>query len=199
MEKDYYTKEEVDKLMSQLREDILSNKQSNKTSRKRYTIKIDDINLLDYNNVGRYQTIEFLSFLKNLLEKSKLIKRTNSNTFFKAFRGEIINDDSGPLLEWIGQKNLCIYFLEELTAIFELNEKHLNLKAELIFGVTNSKELKRNYKKINKESLPSNYNIIEDIINKCREWSMDIGEKNSEDDIYFKKYIISDIENDLDN
>lgn len=192
MDKDYYTKEEVDKLLSQLKKDILLNKQSNQTTLKRYTINIDDINLLDNTHIGRFQTLEFLSFLKNLLEKNKLIKPINSDTFFKAFRGEIINDNSGTLLEWIGQRNLCIYFLEELAEVFNINEKHLNLKAELIFGVTNSKELKRNYKK-NKESLPSNYSIIDDIVKKCKEWSIDIGEKNREDDIYFRKYIYSSL------
>ena len=198
MEKDYYTKEEVDKLLFQLREDILSNKKSNITARKRYTFNIDDINLLDNTHIGRLQTLEFLSFLKNLLEKSKLINPTSSHIFFKAFRGETINDANAPLLEWIANKNLCIYFLEELTELFAPNEKHLNLKAELIFGVTNSKSFKRNYKNSLKGK-PGKYKIIEDLVNKCREWSMDIGEKNIEDDIYFRKYILPDIESDIED
>lgn len=198
MEKDYYTKEEVDKLLSQLRDDILSNKKNNITAQTRYTINVDDINLLDNTHIGRLQTLEFLSFLKNLLEKSKLINPTNSHIFFKAFSGEIINDTNAPLIEWIANKNLCIYFLEELTELFAPNEKHLNLKAELIFGVTNSKELKRGYKNSLKGK-PGKYKIIEDLLNKCREWSIDIGEKNIEDDIYIREYILPDIENDLDN
>lgn len=197
MEKDYYTKEEVDKLLSDLKNEILAKKQDKSSLKKHKTILISDINILDYNNLTRFHVIQFLDFLKKQLEEKKLIKHTSSKIFLEAFRNNEIKTVEEPIIKWIGKKNLCIYFLEELKELFNLDERYLNKKANLVFGIKNSKELKRNYQ-CNSTNLPRNHKIIDDIIEKCRDWSINISENISKDDIYFRKHILPEIENDID-
>ena len=197
MEKDYYTKEEVDKLLSDLKNEILAKKQDKSSLKKHKTILISDINILDYNNLARFHVIQFLDFLKKQLEEKKLIEHTSSKIFLEAFRNNEIKIVEEPIIKWIGKKNLCIYFLEELKELFNLDERYLNKKANLVFGIKNSKELKRNYQ-CNSTNLPRNHKIIDDIIEKCRDWSINISENISKDDIYFRKHILPEIENDID-
>lgn len=198
MEKDYYTKEEVDKLLSQLREDILSNKQNSQNLKKQFSLDFSHVELMDEEQLGRFEIFGFFELMKELLEKKRLIEYTDINLFTKALRGREIKESEGPLVKWIGQKNLCIYFLEELCDHFNLNEKTLNKKSMLVFGVKNSKELKRNYLE-NSNSLPRNYKTIDLIIDKCKEWANNKVKLKVEDDIYFKKYILTDIKNDIED
>ncbi|MGC6524819.1 MAG: hypothetical protein ACON30_00895 [Flavobacteriaceae bacterium] len=198
MEKDYYTKEEVDKLLSQLREDILSSKQNSQNLKKQFSLDFSHVELMDDEQLGRFEIFGFFELMKGLLEKKRLIEYTDINLFTKALRGREIKESEGPLVKWIGQKNLCIYFLEELCDHFNLNEKTLNKKSLLVFGVKNSKELKRNYLK-NSKSLPRNYKTIDLIIDKCKEWANNKVKLKVEDDIYFKKYILTDIKNDIED
>lgn len=197
MEKDYYTKEEVDKLLSQLREDILSNKQTSQNLKKKFSLDFSHVEIMDDKLLGRFEIFGFFKLMKELLEKKRLIEYTDNNLFIKAFRGREIKESEVPLIKWIGQKNLCIYFLEELCDHFNLNEKTLNKKSLLVFGVKNSKEFKRNYLK-NSNALPRNHKTIDYIIYKCKEWAENIVKLKVEDDIYFRKYVLPDIENDLD-
>ena len=125
-----------------------------------------------------------LFLLKNLIEK------VSFDQFRKAFIGESIIDmkSSKPLVAWIGQKNLCPYFLDQLDEFSFIKRKNLDKNSKYIFGIKHAAELRVKNNR-NKNQLPSNYKIIDEIINDLiRERKLQI-----EENIYFEESILPEI------
>ena len=181
MSKEYYTKSEVDKLLADQKEAILAII-SNEIISKGFDFETWRSGVL-----GVRWCLELLQ--KHLTEKN-LIKKVSYDQFRKAFIGKSIIDmkSSKPLVAWIGQKNLCPYFLDQLDEFSFIERKNLDKNSKYIFGIKNAAELRVKYNN-NKNKLPSNYKIIDEIINDLiRERKLQI-----EENIYFEESILPKI------
>lgn len=157
MEKEYYTKEEVDFLLNELKSQIIS-AFSKANLRQKKTIEF-----LDYNGrlVNEYNK---LNVLRIELIKNKLIEEIDYPSFRNAFSGKIVNNKDYPLIKYIGQINLLPYLLDGLIINNLIESKEILSKAELIFGVDNLNQSKSNYKSRNEDERPKNHEIIDEII-----------------------------------
>ena len=184
MNKDYYTKAEVNKLLADQKEEILAI-----ISKEIITKGFD----LETWRSGRFGVRWCLELLQKHLTEKKLIEKVSYDQFKKAFIGKSIIDmkSSKPLVAWIGQKNLCPYFLDQLDDFSFIKRENLDKNSKYIFGIKNAAELRVKYK-LNKNELPSNYKIINEIIyDLIAERKLQI-----EEDIYFEEEILPYIEND---
>lgn len=181
MSKEYYTKSEVNKLLFDQKKEILA------IISKEIMTKGFDLETWRSGILGVRWCLEFLQ--KHLTEK-KLIEKVSFDQFRKAFIGKSIIDmkSSKPLVAWIGQKNLCPYFLDQLDEFTFIKRKNLDKNSKYIFGIKNAAELRVKYNR-NKNKLPSDYKIIDEIINDLiRERRLEI-----EENIYFEKSILPEI------
>ena len=181
MSKDFYTKAEVDKLLFDQKEEILAII-SKKITDKGFALETWRSGIL-----GARWCLELLQ--RHLTEKN-LIEKVSFDQFRKAFIGESIIDmkSSKPLVAWIGQKNLCPYFLDQLDEFSFIKRKNLDKNSNYIFGIKHAAELRVKYNR-NKNKLPSNYKIIDEIINDLiRERKLQI-----EENIYFEESILPEI------
>jgi len=187
MNKDYYTKAEVNKLLADQKEEILAI-----ISKEIITKGFD----LETWRSGRFGVRWCLELLQKHLTEKKLIEKVSYDQFKKAFIGKSIIDmkSSKPLVAWIGQKNLCPYFLDQLDDFSFIKRENLDKNSKYIFGIKNAAELRVKYK-LNKNELPSNYKIINEIIyDLIAERKLQI-----EEDIYFEEEILPYIENDYED
>lgn len=181
MSKEYYTKSEVNKLLFDQKKEILA------IISKEIMTKGFDLETWRSGILGVRWCLEFLQ--KHLTEK-KLIEKVSFDQFRKAFIGKSIIDmkSSKPLVAWIGQKNLCPYFLDQLDEFTFIKRKNLDKNSKYIFGIKNAAELRVKYNR-NKNKLPSDYKIIDEIINDLiRERRLEI-----EENIYFEESILPEI------
>ena len=184
MSKEYYTKAEVNKLLADQKEEILA------IISKEIITKGFDLETWRSGILGVRWCLELLQ--KHLTEKN-LIEKVSYDQFRKVFNSRDIIDvkNTKPLVAWVGQKNLCPYFLDQLDDFSFIKRQNLDKNSKYIFGIENAAELRVKYKR-NKNELPSNYEIIDEIINDLiRERKLQI-----EDDIYFKEEILPEIKDD---
>lgn len=184
MSKDYYTKAEVNKLLADQKEEILAIIPKF-AKHQEFDLKIAHPGLLARNNE--------IERLRNLLFNNKLIELVPSNLFAKVFSKYGLENTSysKPIVKWIGQKNLCPYLLDQLDEYYFLKRDNIDKKANYIFGIKNAAELRIKYSK-NKDKLPTNYSIIDKIVQTL----IDERKLLYEDQGYFEKFIKPDLEND---
>ena len=184
MSKDYYTKAEVNKLLADQKEEILAIIPK-LAKHQEFDLKIAHPGLL-----ARNKEIERL---RNQLLNNNLIEFVPSNLFAKVFSKYRLENKSysKPIVKWIGQKNLCPYLLDQLDEYYFLERDNIDKKANYIFGIKNAAELRIKYKK-NKDKLPTNYSIIDKIVQTL----IDERKLLYEDQEYFEKFIKPDLEND---
>jgi hypothetical protein len=181
MSKEYYTKSEVDKLLANLKEEILD------AISKKTTTNGFEFEAWRHGRGGFYWCAKLLQ--KHLTDKN-LIEEVSEEQFRKAFMSEEKNyvSDKKPLIEWIGQKNLCPYLLDQLNDFYFIERERLDKNSKYIFGIKNAAQLRVKYLG-NINQLPSNYKIIDDIVNDLvRERKLQI-----EDEIYFENEILPGI------
>ena len=184
MSKDYYTKAEVNKLLADQKEEILAIIPKF-AKHQEFDLKIAHPGLLARNNE--------IERLRNQLLNNKLIEFVPSNLFAKVFSKYRLENTSysKPIVKWIGQKNLCPYLLDQLDEYYFLERDNIDKKANYIFGIKNAAELRIKYRK-NKDKLPTNYSIIDKIVQTL----IDERKLLYEDQEYFEKFIKPDLEND---
>ena len=184
MSKDYYTKAEVNKLLADQKEEILAIIPKF-AKHQEFDLKIAHPGLLARNNE--------IERLRNQLLNNKLIEFVPSNLFAKVFSKYGLENTSysKPIVKWIGQKNLCPYLLDQLDEYYFLKRDNIDKKANYIFGIKNAAELRIKYSK-NKDKLPTNYSIIDKIVQTL----IDERKLLYEDQGYFEKFIKPDLEND---
>ena len=184
MSKDYYTKAEVNKLLADQKEEILAIIPKF-AKHQEFDLKIAHPGLLVRNNE--------IERLRNQLLNNNLIEFVHSNLFAKVFSKYGLENTSysKPIVKWIGQKNLCPYLLDQLDEYYFLERDNIDKKANYIFGIKNAAELRIKYKK-NKDKLPTNYSIIDKIVQTL----IDERKLLYEDQEYFEKFIKPDLEND---
>jgi len=172
MNKDYYTKKEVDKLLAIQKAEIINMLTQSKSS------QISAFNF--YSPVGRFNKFRFIELLRNELISENLIKLIDKDVFDKVFMGrEIVVSSNPSIIEWIGQKNLCPYLIDCLKEFDFLDGTELNKKSQEIFGIKNSAELRFKYNK-SKSKLPSNYSVVDRVIIKLNDLA-NLIERESED------------------
>jgi len=186
MSKDYYTKDEVNLLIAELKKEIIetiSPKKSNK--KKAFKFKM---------NPGRIIIDKRLWILHEYLTKNELIEKVTKKEFVAAFIGEIDSDLEGPPIKWIGPKNLCPFLLDQLEEKFHIKGETKDQKARDVFGVNNAAELRVKYS-YNKNAKPRNALKIQEIIN-----ALEI-EKNliNEEEVLFKSIVLDDLEVESDD
>ena len=178
MSKEYYTKAEVNKLLADQKEEILAIIPKF-AKHQGFDLKIE-------------RDIE-IELLRNQLLINNLIEFVPFNLFVKVFSKYGLENTSytKPIVKWIGQKNLCPYLLDQLDEYYFLERDNINKKANYIFGIKNAAELRVKYNK-NKDKLPTNYSIIDKIVQTL------IYERKLlyEEREYFEKFIKPDLEND---
>ena len=184
MSKDYYTKAEVNKLLADQKEEILAIIPKF-AKHQEFDLKIAHPGLLARNNE--------IERLRNQLLNNKLIESVPSNLFAKVFSKYRLENTSysKPIVKCIGQKNLCPYLLDQLDEYYFLKRDNIDKKANYIFGIKNAAELRIKYSK-NKDKLPTNYSIIDKIVQTL----IDERKLLYEDQGYFEKFIKPDLEND---
>ena len=187
MSKDYYTKAEVDKLLANQKEEILG-EISKVTKLKGFELSSE--------HGMRMERFKEINSLRDYLLINSLIEFVDLDLFLRVFNGKELQNasNSKPLVKWIGQKNLCPYLLDQLNEYYFLERDNIDKKANYIFGIKNAAQLRIKYKSNIKE-LPSNYQIIDKIINILvmqRKLLL-------EDQIYFEKEILPYIENDYED
>ena len=181
MNKEYYTKSEVDKLLDNLKEEILDI-----ISKKTATNGFEFEAWRD----GRGGFNWCAKLLQKHLTDKNLIKEVSEEQFRKAFmdKESIDVNDKKPMIEWSGQKNLCPYLLDQLDDFSFIKRENLDKNSKYIFGIKNAAQLRVKYLG-NINQLPSNYKIIDEIVNDLiRERKLKI-----EDDIYFEKKVLPGI------
>lgn len=152
MEKEYYTKAEVDKIIKDLRSEF---KNILKPS-------IDGVNSFFFKHRSGWNN-RSIDLLRTLLIENNMIESVDYITFYKAFSQREINFSGSPIIKWINKQVLCVYLLDELDEHFLLNRDKINFKTKMIFGINNPSVLRSKYKK-NFNELPRNYKIIDKII-----------------------------------
>ena len=181
MSKEYYTKAEVNKLLDNIKEEILDI-----ISKKTVTNGFE-FEAWRHGRGGFYWCVNLLQ--KHLTDKN-LIKEVSEEQFRKAFMNEenIYASDKKPMIEWSGQKNLCPYLLDQLDDFSFIKRESLDKNSKYIFGIKNAAQLRVKYLS-NINQLPSNYKIIDEIVNDLvRERKLQI-----EDDTYFESEILPGI------
>lgn len=152
MAKDYYTKEEVDKIINDLRTEF----------ENMLKPSIDGVNsFLFKHRSGRLN--RSIDLLRTLLIENEMIEDVDFKTFFKAFSERDISGSNNPIITWTGTQVLCVYFLDELDEHFLLDRNKIDLKTKMIFGINNPSVLRSRYKN-NSNGLPVNHEIIDKII-----------------------------------
>lgn len=178
MSKEYYTKAEVNKLLADQKEEILAIIPKF-AKHQGFDLKIE-------------RGIE-IELLRKQLLINNLIEFVPFDLFAKVFSKYELENTSytKPIVKWIGQKNLCPYLLDQLDEYYFLERDNINKKANYIFGIKNAAELRVKYNK-NKDKLPTNYSIIDKIVQTL------IYERKLlyEEQEYFEKFIKPDLEND---
>jgi hypothetical protein len=158
MNKDYYTKSEVDKLLANQKEEILAI--LSKPSKK----ELNSFELKMYG--GRLMRLQVIDIIFHELSNNKLIDGVPKKAFRAAFLGnDIKKETKKPLINWKGPKNLCVYLIDSLADYDLIIKEELNLKCENIFGVKNAAQIKVKYRR-NKNKLPGNYEVIDEIRHK---------------------------------
>ena len=186
MSKDYYTKAEVQKLLDELKKEIIETLSPKKSSVKK-AFKLNGL-------TGRVIHDKRLWILHKYLIKNGLIEPVTKKDFAAAFTGRIDLWKKEPPLKWIGEKNLCPFLLDQLDEEFYIDRENLDKKAKDVFGINNAAQLRVKYS-YNKKGEPKNAIIIREIIN-----ALEI-EKNfiNEEEALFKSIVLDDLEVESDD
>jgi hypothetical protein len=167
MNKEYYTKAEVDAMLLKQKKEILSFLSlSTHSQNKGFEINTQGI--------GRIMKRNFLNLLRLELTKSELIDETDHQLFFDAFTGKNFNELDSPKIQWKGQKNLCPYLIDVLIDYEFLNIDKKNLKITKIFGIKNPAQLRKYEKSIDEH--PFGYELIDNILFRIKKFMIEIDE-----------------------
>jgi hypothetical protein len=181
MSKEYYTKAEVNKLLADQKEEILAI--LSKPSKK----ELNSFELKMYG--GRIMRLQVIDIIFHELSNNKLIDVVSKKVFRDAFLGnDIKKETKKSLINWKGPRNLCVYLIDSLADFDLIIKEELNLKCEHIFGVKNAAQIKVKYRK-NKNKLPGNYEIIDEIRHKITSIYNNI----DQDEEYFKNEILPEL------
>lgn len=147
MNRDYYTKKEVQILLRKLKEHII-----------RQLSPIEDtIEPEGFKLKIRFDEYEDYSlFFKGLLEY-ELIRGTEWD-FQKVFEEGLWGKSHG--IEWIANKNLCIYLFDTLADHDYIDPKNMMKKIENIFGIKHGHKIRSKYR-ANLNYLPRGYEIVD--------------------------------------
>ena len=180
MSKDYYTKAEVQKLLDELKKEIIDTLSPKKSSVKK-AFKFNGL-------TGRVILDKRLWVLHKYLMKNGLIEPVTKKDFAAAFTGRIDLWKKEPPIKWIGEKNLCPFLLDQLDEEFYIDRENLDKKAKDVFGVNNAAQLRVKYS-YNKNGEPKNALKIKEIIN-----ALEI-EQNIiyEEEAIFKKIMLEEL------
>ncbi|MEJ6547484.1 MAG: hypothetical protein QNL73_06100 [Flavobacteriaceae bacterium] len=180
MSKDYYTKAEVQKLLDELKKEIIEILSPKKSSAKK-AFKFNGL-------TGRIILDKRLWILHEYLTKNGLIEKVTKKEFATAFKGEIDSDIDKVLVKWIGQKNLCPFLLDQLDEEFYIDRESIDKKAKDVFGINNAAELRIKYS-YNKNGEPRNSIKIKEIMN-----ALEIEKNNINiEEALYKSIILNDL------
>lgn len=180
MSKDYYTRAEVQKLLDELKKEIIDTLSPKKSSVKK-AFKFNGL-------TGRVIHDKRLWILHEYLMKNGLIEPVTKKDFAAAFTGRIDLWKKEPPLKWIGEKNLCPFLLDQLDEGFYIDRENIDKKAKDVFGINNAAQLRVKYS-YNKNGEPKSALKIKEIIN-----ALEI-EQNIiyEEEAIFKRIILDQI------
>ena len=186
MSKDYYTKAEVQKLLDELKKEIIETLSPKKSIEKK-AFKFKGI-------YGRIIEDKRLWILHEYLTKNELIEQVSKERFAAAFTGKIDSNIDEPPVKWIGQRNLCPYLLDQLDEKLYIDRKSIHKKAEDVFGVYNAAQLRVKYSN-NKNGKPTNFLKVKEIMNALEIERVFI----NQEELLYKSIILNDLEPESDD
>lgn len=150
MNKDYYTKKEVDDLISQLKEELIDLLYSRNNTEVPIWFKLHS---------GRIPDIEY-DVLYDGLSESGLIKGPK-----KMFSRVMIYGQEAKKhgIEWIGPQNLCVYMFDKLEDHGNIESSLIERKIEKIFGITRATNKKHKYSNTS-TGLPRGYEKVDNAL-----------------------------------
>ena len=186
MSKDYYTKAEVQKLLDELKKEIIETLSPKKSSVKK-AFKFNGLK-------GRAILDKRLGILHKYLIKNGLIEPVTKKNFAAAFTERVDLWKKEPPLKWIGEKNLCPFLLDQLDEGFYIDRENIDKKAKDVFGINNAAQLRLKYS-YNKKGEPKNALKIKEIIN-----ALQIEQNNIyEEEALFKSIVLDGLEVESDD
>ena len=147
MTRDYYTKEEVLILLRKLKKKIIEELSADRSQKEigGFDLKI------------RFDEYDDYSSLYDGLFENELIHGPK-NAFQKVISEGLCAKAHG--IEWIANKNLCIYLFETLVDHDYIEPKNMMKKIENIFGIKHGHKIRSKYR-ANLNSLPRGFEIVE--------------------------------------
>lgn len=159
-EDEVYKKHEVDYLLDEMYESIMSEVEQRLTpdSKKKFYFNI--------HRSSARQKEYILQKLYDYLTSGGYIEQVDYYNFKKVFSGKEAKEKH-VTIKWVKNGNLCVFLFELLEDLEIVSNINIPKKIGLFFGVKDASQ-KRKYKD-NKEGKPSGYKPIEAIVNNIQE------------------------------
>ena len=151
MKKEYYTKEEVDTLISELRKEMykaFSNNNNNSEIKQWFKL-----------HSGRFQHNQYNLLYDGLFQNNLIIGP--KAMFSKVMSQGLVAMEHG--IEWIGAKNHCVYMFDQLEDHDIIESSLIERKIEKIFGIGLASKKKSKYKN-NLSGLPRDYEKVDNAL-----------------------------------
>ena len=114
-------------------------------------------------NYSREKHKEYFHSIGSKLAQEGFIYIESISNFVAAFDGVGLPDGKHKV-EWLGQKNLCTFMIDELIDRKIITDHQRNINAEFIFGIKQAANLRGGYHK-RPNMKPAKYEVINRILN----------------------------------
>lgn len=150
MNKDYYTKKEVDDLLSKLKEELIDVLNSKNNIDDPVWFKIHE---------GLIFHKEYDLIYEGLFENGLI--RGPKKMFGRVMSEGLVAQEHG--ITWIGPKNLCVYLFDKLEDHSVIESSLIEKKIEIIFGIADYSKKKSKYGN-NLNKLPRDYEKVDNAL-----------------------------------
>lgn len=150
MNKEYYSKKEVDDLIRQLKEELIEIFSSDNNFEAPKWFKLHH---------GRLPQLEYDALYVGLLENGLI--RGPRTMFWRIMSEGLEAKKHG--IEWIGPQNLCVYMFDLLEDHEKIPSSLIEGKIEKIFGITRAVNKKHKYSN-NSTGLPRGYKKVDNAL-----------------------------------